>query len=172
MNLTRLIQELNNFSQHGNGELILQNSQVVWTLYLVRGQLLYPKSKHHPLRRWNRAIKQHRTNWNWSADYYQVSHHYSWECQLIDRGLSQKQISLIQAKLIIRSLVQECLFELSPYPDLNRDWKPTQTAISTFCKVVALSSNEIQTILSTVEQMQHQWQAAGKRQVNRIGMLF
>ncbi|MEQ9666823.1 response regulator [Coleofasciculus sp. G2-EDA-02] len=161
MNLTRLIQELNNFSKHGNGELILQNAQTVWTLYLVRGQLLYPKSKHHPVRRWNRAIRQHRANWNWRDDYSQFSDNHSWECQLIDRGLSKKQLSLIQAKLVIRSLVQECLFELSPYPDLNSDWKPTQTAISTFCKVVALSTNEIQTILGTAMQMQQQWQAAG-----------
>ncbi|MEQ8995209.1 MAG: response regulator [Coleofasciculus sp. B1-GNL1-01] len=161
MNLTRLIQELNDYSKHGNGELILKNSQAFWTLYLVRGQLLYPKSKHHPVRRWNRAINQHRSNWHWRADYSQFSDNPSWECQLIDRGLSQKQLSLIQAKLIIRSLVQECLFELTPYSDLNRDWKPTQTAISTFCKVVALSSNEIQTILSTTEQMQQQWQVAG-----------
>lgn len=161
MNLTRLIQELNDYSKHGNGELILKNSQAFWTLYLVRGQLLYPKSKHHPVRRWNRAINQHRSNWHWRADYSQFSDNPSWECQLIDRGLSQKQLSLIQAKLIIRSLVQECLFELTPYTDLDRDWKPTQTAISTFCKVVALSSNEIQTILGTAEQMQKQWQAAG-----------
>lgn len=166
MNLTRLIQELNNFSKHGNGELILQNAQTVWTLYLVRGQLLYPKNKHHPVRRWNRAIKQHRPSWNWRDDYSQFSENPSWECQLIDRGLSQKQLSLIQAKLVIRSLVQECLFELSPYPDLNSDWKPTQTAISTFCKVVALSTNEIQTILSTAMQMQQQWQAAGLSHLN------
>jgi len=166
MNLTRLIQELNDFSKHGNGELILQNSQAFWTLYLVRGQLLYPKSKEHPVRRWNRAINQHRSSWHWRSDYSQFSDSQSWECQLLDRGLSQKQLSLIQAKLIIRSLVQECLFELTPYTDLNRDWKPTQTTISTFCKVVALSSNEIQTILGTAAQMQQQWQGIGLSHLN------
>lgn len=161
MNLTRIIQELNNFSKHGNGELVLKTSQAVWTLYLVRGQLLYPKSKYHPVRRWNRAINQHRHNWDWRTDYSKCSVNQSWECQLIDIGLSQKKLSLIQAKLIIRSLVQECLFELIYYPDLNSEWQSTQTTISTFCKVVALSTNEIQTILGTVTQMHQQWETSG-----------
>jgi chemotaxis family two-component system response regulator PixG len=113
------------------------------------------------VRRWDRALKQHRPNWHWGVEFSQLSNNQLWECQLLDRGISQKQLSLIQAKLVIRTVVQECLFELSSYKDFTSDWKPIQEAISVFCRVVALSANEMQTVLNTTMQMHQQWQAAG-----------
>ncbi|HBB30640.1 MAG TPA: response regulator [Cyanobacteria bacterium UBA8803] len=161
MTLIRLTKELDNLSKHGDGELILQNPKEVWHLYLVRGQLLYATGGIHPVRRWDRALKQYRPNWNWRLESAQLSDHQPWECQLLDRGFSHKQLSLIQAKLVIRTVVQECLFELDSYTDFKTNWTPSPKAISTFCRVVALSGNEIQTVVSTATQIQEQWQAAG-----------
>jgi two-component system, chemotaxis family, response regulator PixG len=88
--------------------------------------LLYSTDELHPVRRWNRALKQHCPNWNYSVEHSQLSDNPSWQCQLLTQGFNQKQLSLIQAKLVIRTVVQECLFELSSYQDLNSNWKPSQ----------------------------------------------
>jgi two-component system, chemotaxis family, response regulator PixG len=161
MTLIRLTQELDNLSKLSDGELILRNSTVVWNLHLVRGKLLYSADKLHPVRRWNRALKQHCPNWNWTVESSQLSNNQSWECQLLTQGFNQKRLSLIQAKLVIRTVVQQCLFELSSDPDLNSDWKPSQKAISTFYQLAALSAKEIQTVLNNAAQMKQKWQAAG-----------
>jgi two-component system, chemotaxis family, response regulator PixG len=166
MTLTWMTEELYNLSKYNtDGELILRNNTSVWSLHLVRGQLLYATDRHHPVRRWDRAIKQHRLNWKWRVESSQLTDNQSWECQLLIQGLSQKQLSLIQAKLLIRSVVKECLFELTNNTNFTSDWKPSEKATSVFHHVVslsvALSAKEMQMVLSKAEQIQRQWQAAG-----------
>ncbi len=161
MRLTRLTQELDNLSKASDGELILHNDTVVWNLHLVQGKLLYALDKLHPVRRWDRALKQHCPSWHWSIEYSQLSDTQYWECQLLTQGFNQKRLSPLQAKLAIRSVLQECLFELSSYTDLNSDWKPSQRTISIFYQLAALSAKEIQAVLTNATQMQHKWQAAG-----------
>lgn len=158
---TKLTQELKNLSKLSDGELILHNDTVVWNLHIVRGKLLYATDKIHPVRRWNRALKQQCPNWNWSADSSELLDNQSWQCQLLTQGFNQKQLSLIQAKLVIRNIVQECLFELSNCTDLNSDWKPSKKITSVFYQTVALSSKEIQTLLNNTVQMEQKWQATG-----------
>ena len=161
MTLKRLTQELDNLSKLSDGELILRNDKVVWNLQIVQGKLLYATDKFHPLRRWDRALKQHCPNWDWSVEYSQLSDNHCWERQLLTQGFSQKRLSLIQAKLALRIVVQECLFELGSYPGLTSDWKPSQKTISIFYQVAALSSTEIQTVLNNAAQIQQKWLAAG-----------
>ncbi len=161
MRLTRLTQELDNLSKASDGELILHNDTVVWNLHLVQGKLLYALDKLHPVRRWDRALKQHCPNWRWNIEYSQLSDTQYWECQLLTQGFNQKGLSPLQAKLAIRSVLQECLFELSSYTDLNSDWKPSQRTISIFYQLAALSAKEIQAVLTNATQMQQKWQAAG-----------
>lgn len=163
MILTLLTKDLNKLIQDTDGELILRTNTDFWNLHIRQSQLLYATDKLHPVRRWDRALKQHLSKWNWSVNLSQLSDNQLWECQLLEQGLSQKQLSLIQAKLVIRSVIQECLFELSSYTDFKSDWKPTQSqkTISTLFRAVALSANEIQTVFVTAEQMQQRWRAAG-----------
>lgn len=161
MILTRLTQELDNLSQSGDGELILSNHPIVWNLHLVRGKLLYTLDEFHPVRRWSRALKQHCPNWNWTVESSQLTDNQRWQCQLLTQGFIQKKLSLIQGKLVIRTLVQECLFELGSYPELNSDWQPSPNNISVFYQTVALSNKEIQSVLNNAVQMQRKWQAAG-----------
>lgn len=109
MTLTRLIKELDNLSKdNSDGVLILRNHTVVWNLYLTCGKLLYATSQVHPVRCWDRALKQHCPKWNWSVDSSQLSKDLPWECQILAEGISQRQLSAIQAKLVIRNIVQEC----------------------------------------------------------------
>jgi chemotaxis family two-component system response regulator PixG len=123
------------------------------------------------MRRWQRALKQHCPNWNWNAEYSQLSDNQSWECQLLTQGFNAKRLSLIQAKLAIRSVVQECLFELSSYTDIKSNWKPSQKTKSIFSQLPALSAaalsvKEIQTVLNNAVQMQQKWQTAGLNRLN------
>jgi chemotaxis family two-component system response regulator PixG len=163
MTLISLTKELDNISKYSDGELILRNHHVIWHLYLVRGQLLYAISEIHRVRRWDRALKQHCSKWNWKALVSQSLDNQPWECQILDLGLSQKQLSLIQANSIIRTVFQECLFDLISYADLKSDWKPSQEAISTstYCRVVSLSHQGIQSVFTKVMHIHKKWQAEG-----------
>ncbi len=161
MTLVRLTKELDNLSKYGDGELTLRNHMVSWNLFLVRGQLLYPISDVHRVRRWDRALKQHCPKWNWSPHFSELLGNHPWECQLLDQGLSQKQLSLIQANAVIRTVFYECLFDLINYTDVQINWKPSQEATSTYCRVVSLSSQGIQSVFTKVTHIQEKWQRAG-----------
>ncbi len=162
MTLIRLTEELDNLSQHGkDGVLIISNDTVVWNLHLTRGMLLYVTGGVHPVRRWERALKQHCSNWNWGVESFELSKDPPWECQLLTQGISQRQLSAIQAKLVIRNIVKECFFELNSYTDFNSDWEPRQKDISHLSMTIPLSSWEILSVVNKATNMQQKWQAAG-----------
>ncbi|NEO39223.1 MAG: response regulator [Moorea sp. SIOASIH] len=159
MILIRLIEELEKLGkQRTIGELTLSNYSVVWKIYLVYGQLLYATDGVHPVRRFYRALKSHCPNY--VVELYEKSDYQPWEYQLLEQGINQKQLSLIQAKLMIRTIVQECFFELSSYTDLENNWQPSQETTSTLGMGIALSSREIQTVLAQATQKYQEWQAA------------
>lgn len=159
MILIRLIEQLEKLGkQRTLGELTLSNQRVVWKIYLVYGQLLYATDGVHPVRRFYRALKSHCPNY--VVELYQESDYQPWEYQLLEQGIKQKQLSLIQAKLMIRTIVQECFFELSGYTDLESNWQPSQETTSTLGMGLALSSREIQTVLAQATQNYQEWQAA------------
>lgn len=115
----------------------------------------------HPVRRWNRAIKQHCPNWQWSVESPVSSENQYWECHLLAQGISQRQLSPIQTKLVIRSIVQECFFEISNYRDLKNNWTPTQKDIFQLPQLIALSSWEILSVFTKATNTQQKWQTAG-----------
>ncbi|PLZ92844.1 response regulator, partial [Fischerella thermalis CCMEE 5196] len=124
MILTRLTEELDKLSKHStNGIIIFYNHTVLWNLHFNDGKLIYATGGMHPVRRWNRALKQHCPNWDWNFESPELSENQPWECQLLAQGISRKQLSAIQAKLVIRTIVQECFFELGNSKDLKNDWK-------------------------------------------------
>ncbi len=161
MTLTQLTEELLNLSQRSDGVLVLRSHKAVWNFHIFHGKLLYATDELYPVRRWKRAIEQHYPKWTWGNEFSQLSDSRAWECQLLERGISQRQLSPIRAKLVIRAVIQECLFELSGYTDLQSNWKPSQQAISSLYQTAALSSIEIQTVLTKAMKSQQQWQAAG-----------
>jgi two-component system, chemotaxis family, response regulator PixG len=163
MILTRLNKELDNLSKdNSDGVLILSNHTVAWNLYLTCGKLLYATSEVHPVRRWDRALRQHCPNWNWGVDSSELSQDLPWECKILAQGISQRQLSAIQAKLVIRNIIQECFFELNSYADFKTDWKPIQKRIWHLYKmVIPLSSWEILSVINKATNMQQKWQAAG-----------
>lgn len=169
MSLTNLIEEFYTFSKRESyGELTLRHQSSIWTLQIFRGKLLYATSKLHPVRRWDRVLRQHCRKWNWSHEFSLSLDDQFWECELLNQGMSQSRLSSIQAKLVIRSVFQECLFDLSTYPDYTVDWveKPKPANVSSLISVIALSPSEIQTLLTTATRMRQQWSAAGLGQLS------
>ncbi|NER29594.1 MAG: response regulator [Symploca sp. SIO1C4] len=164
--LEKLTTELEQLSARADGELLIYHGEDRWRLHIIRGKLLYAADELHPVRRLQRALKQHCPRWNWSTQSYHFSNDKFWQCHLLDQGIQQKQLSLIQAKLVIRSVLLECLFELSSYPDLKSDWKPSQKPIETLCQGAALSSWGMQAVFSQAKRMQQKEQAAGLVLIN------
>jgi len=161
MTSVRPTKELDNLSKYGDGELTLRNHMAIWNLFLVRGQLLYATGEVHRVRRWDRALKQHCPKWDWSPHFSELLGNHPWECQLLDQGLSQKQLSLIQANSVIRTVFHECLFDIISCSDFQSNWKPSEEATSTYCRVVSLSSQGIQSVLTKVMHIKEKWQTAG-----------
>lgn len=164
--LEKLTEELDKVSTRADGELTIYHGEDIWCLHIVRGNLLYAADEFHPVRRLERTLKQHCPKWDWSVQSYQSSNHKLWQCHLLDQGISQKRLSLIQTKLVIRSVFLECLFEISNYPDLKSSWKPSQKPIETICQSAALSSWGMQTVFSQANRMQKKEQAAGLAFIN------
>lgn len=91
MILTRLTEELDKLSKHStNGILIFYNHTVLWNLHFNDGKLIYATGGMHPVRRWNRALKQHCPNWDWNFESPELSENQPWECQLLAQGISRK----------------------------------------------------------------------------------
>ncbi|MGB7444335.1 MAG: response regulator [Coleofasciculaceae cyanobacterium] len=166
MTPTILAQEIDRIGKYEAGELTICNHGLVWNLQLHDGKLLYAKDDLHPVRRLTRALKQHCSNWDWTIQSRQSAENQPWEYHLLDQGISEKQLSLIRAKLVIRSILEECLFELSSYTEFNSDWKPGSKEISSLYRTVALSSWEIQTVFNKAMKIQEEWQKAGLSDFN------
>ena len=165
MKLAELAKLLELPDKHSDGHLVLSDRDVTWTLNFVQGQLLYAVDGLHAVRRWKRTLKQYFPNANWYVGKPQPSDSRSWQIHWLDHGLNQQQLSLIRAKLLIRTVIQECLFELSQCTHLSNDWQPTSFPISRTCRSIALSDWEVQMTFSKVKEMQQQWQDAGLAQL-------
>jgi two-component system, chemotaxis family, response regulator PixG len=161
MELAWLIEKLDKPTKHVDGEINLHSQTGAWKIYLIRGQVLYITGGDHPIRRWSRALQQHSINWNWNTELAQLPDKQDWECQLLSRGISQSQLSLVRAKLIIRSIAQEGLFELSSQDNLESQWMPSGHETWASCRSIALSSWEMQVILGRAARMRQEWQEAG-----------
>lgn len=159
--LTEIAEQLNVLCQkRATGELIIKNSGGQGGIHLLSGRLLYATAGIHPVRRWERALKQHCPNW--IPDASQINDPEMWEYQLLYQGIVHKQISVTQAKAVIRSVSQEVFFDLGCYEDYETHWVggvqqgDTELALS-----LSLSFLEVEPELQKAISMQEQWQAFG-----------
>ncbi len=164
MKLTELVQLLEPPNKHFSGYLFLSNQKVAWGLIFIQGQLLYAEDKRHAVRRWSRNIEQYFPNYDWRADLTQPADCFSWQVRILDNGIHCQRLSLVRAKLMLRNLLQECLFELSLCDRLDINWQPTSLPVSRSCQSIALSSWESKMIFGKVDIMHKQWQEIGLMQ--------
>jgi chemotaxis family two-component system response regulator PixG len=162
MGLKTLIENLYLQGEVNGSEPVICSKRIAtWNFHTFHSKLLYPSDETHGVRRWHRALKRHCPKWNWWNEFSQLTDHQLWECQLLDRGVQKKQISLIQAKLVVRAIAQECLFELSHHPPVPDHHTHAPTPVSSQCGHIALSLIEIQSICARALMLWEKWQAAG-----------
>ncbi|MGF1512641.1 MAG: response regulator [Elainellaceae cyanobacterium] len=148
--------------QHFDGHLVLSSSKINWTLTVIQKQLLYAVDELHAARRWKRLLKKYAPAWNWHADFAQTTEsHQSWQLYLLNVGMERQLLSPVRAKLLIRQIAQECLFELYGDKNVQSIWKPLSVSIAPACKSILLSRLEMQMTLGKVNNMRQQWQDAG-----------
>ncbi len=153
--LSKLVHHL---EQQGEGELRVTSSVGVWKFYLADGRLLFPSGEVHPVRRLRRALRQHLSKWQWYVDPVWQSDPQSWEIPLVEWAMAQNKLSPIQVKLVLRTVLQECLFELICDVNGESEWQPFKREISPLYRFVALSVIEIQTLLNKMNNMCELWQ--------------
>lgn len=125
----RHLQFLRNLEQlRFTGRLLLTtcNGQT-WTLYLIQGRIVYAMGGAHPVRRWQRHIKQfcpqipasHFT-WEWNLAHLDTAMlAINWEYALLHFWLQQKTISREQAIQVISATIAEVLFDSIQVGQIN-----------------------------------------------------
>ncbi|MGD1857509.1 MAG: response regulator [Leptolyngbyaceae cyanobacterium] len=156
--LTRLLELPNN---NLDGYLVFTSQRLTWRLTVVQGRLLYAVDNLHTVRRWNRNLEQYSPKSSWDSKAIQPSAHRPWQLEWIDQGVNQQHLSLIRTKLMIRMVIQECLFEMSLCDRLQHEWQPSTLSVSQICRSLSLSTREANRAYSYVKDMRQQWQDAG-----------
>lgn len=141
------------------GELIVGNSQYQGHIHLLSGRLLHATAGIHSTRRWNRITQ--RLAPQWTPNPRELSSPQMWEYQLLYQGITNKQLTVMQAKGIIRAIAQEVFFDLGCYPDAKVEWHENQKNATEIALSLSLSYLEVEPDLNRVTQLQQQWQAAG-----------
>ncbi|MEL7509668.1 MAG: response regulator [Cyanobacteria bacterium J06554_1] len=143
------------------GHLVLNDHKTIWTLHFVQGRLIYAVDGLHPVRRWNRIVSEYFPKFHLDIQPAQLSERQYWQLYLLDQGFKKQQLSLVRAKLMLRAVIQECLFELSQCSYATCEWQPVELPISRFCRTIALSPWEIQMTINKVKDMQREWKRLG-----------
>lgn len=168
MNITELNQLLELSSKHPSGYLELKNYRTNWRLIFTRNHFLYAIDERHSVRRWHRLLKRYFPTYHWKVDAEDLSNQCPWQIHLLDKGLENQKLSTVRAKLMLRTLLHECLFELSFCGRLEHNWQSAQRPISRACQDALLSDCEIEVIFNRVKRMQESWQAAGLLNINPV----
>ena len=143
------------------GHLVLNDHKTIWTLHFVQGRLIYAVDGLHPVRRWNRTVSEYFPKFHLDIQPAQLSERQYWQLYLLDQGFKKQQLSLVRAKLMLRAVIQECLFELSQCSYATCEWQQVELPISRFCRTIALSPWEIQMTINKVKDMQREWKRLG-----------
>ncbi len=158
--LNFIADQLNQLCQtRATGELIVGNSQYQGHIHLLSGRLLHATAGIHSTRRWNRITQ--RLAPQWTPNPQDLISSQMWEYQLLYQGITTKQLTVMQAKAIIRAIAQEVFFDLGCYADATIEWHETQSNATEIALSLSLSYLEVEPDLNRVRQLQQQWQGAG-----------
>ncbi|NES90457.1 DUF4388 domain-containing protein, partial [Okeania sp. SIO2B9] len=92
------------------GKLSVAYGNQEWQLYFLFGHLLYASGGLHPTRRWYRAVKKHCPNFKFELN--QLTNVQLWEYKLLQIAISDNQITLSEAKAILRTITEEVFFAI------------------------------------------------------------
>ena len=165
LGILKLAEELGVLSkQRATGKLIVKNQAGEVILHLFYGRLLYATGGFHSVRRWNRALKQHCPDW--VIEPAPLWCNKPWEYQLLHQGICENQLTVPQAKSVIRSVALEVLLSLGNYKGLQREWEASPETDLDISLSLALSYLEVEPVLTKAVQMHQQWQTAGLSNLN------
>ena len=154
--ITYLTQDLYRLHQEkATGEMILRYQDMSVTLYLLAGRLQYAVDKKYRVRRWQRAVTQYCRDWQVPT---QMLNSQPWEYDFLYQGLSKSKITLEQAKAVIKSVTEECLYEMGLMAQVEKKWIPHDRVKSTFSYFLSLSLAEIHPVLIEIAEMHNQWE--------------
>lgn len=153
-NLNRLLDRL---EQLHDGELRVTSKSGQWQFYILDGQLLYSSNRSLGVRRFRRAAKCHRPHWQWSVEPEWFAFNQSWEIPLLERAIVHNKLSPIQSKLILRMVLEECLFELMHDGSATSEWYPHHLDVTSAYRSAALSVSEVQRILKKAARLVKSW---------------
>lgn len=146
------------------GKLVVAHGNQEWQLYFLFGHLLYASGGKHSTRRWYRAINQHCPGLKFAAN--QLSNNQLWEYKLLETAISENQITLAQAKAILRSIAEEVFFAIISQPGLTRRWHPQKHPSSQTALSLLLSRLEIKEVLASAKMLWESLQAGGLWHIN------
>jgi two-component system, chemotaxis family, response regulator PixG len=145
--------------KRATGELHLKHPSGDGKLHLLSGRLLFAIAPTHPIRRWYRALHQHCPQW--TPDLSQKTHDNLWEYQLLYDGIMKKQISVTQAKAVIRSIAKEVFFDLGSNQECTLHWIEGSPSDTELVLSLSVSYLEFEPDLMEAAKMYRQWIAAG-----------
>lgn len=154
-----LKQELDHLSnQKATGELTLSYQKETKTIFLLAGRLQYITDSEHRVRHWQRAMATVCSHWNLPD---RVINSQPWEYDFLYQGVSQRVISLEEAKSIITLVTKECFLELALEKEIELKWVVKERAKSAFSYFLSLAPPEIHPILTETEQIRDEWLREG-----------
>lgn len=146
-----------------SGQFLLRgSSSSEWIIFLFLGRVIYASGGHHPVRRWLRQLKIHcpqtdihqlKLSAILSGSLATTSESY-WECQFLNAGVEQQQITREQIGKMIGSIVTEVLFDITQTVNLTYQVKPENITLP---QLVLLDSGQL---LAEVQQVWQTWQKA------------
>ncbi len=146
------------------GKLVVAHGNQEWQLYFLFGHLLYASGGKHSTRRWHRAISQHCPNFKFEVN--QLSNNQLWEYKLLQTAISENQITLAQAKAILRTIAEEVFFAIISQPGLTRKWHPQKHPCSQTALSLLLSRLEIKEVLTSAKRVLASLQEEGLSNIN------
>lgn len=146
------------------GKLSLAHGNQEWHLYFLFGHLLYASGGLHPTRRWYRAVKKHCPNLKFEVN--ELTNGQLWEYKLLQIAISDNQITLSQAKAILRTIAEEVFFAIISQPGLTRRWHPQKHPSSQTTLNLLLSRREIKEVLASAKILSKSFQDEGLSHIN------
>lgn len=157
-NLSRGIGEL--LEQRFTGEIIINQRESRFSIYLSNKKLLWVQDQNHARRRWHRAINKYFTEhpsaqalalFKKLDDYDQLS-----------QAVARQQIELNQVQAAISEVATECLFELFAQQSLAQKllWTIEQNNSLELAANLGLSAEQTKAIILKADLSGKQWQSA------------
>jgi two-component system, chemotaxis family, response regulator PixG len=130
-----------------------------WRLYFFYGRLIYASGDFHRVRRWQRVFQQHCPTFR-LTHLPQAEH---WEYHILSQAVTDGQVSIIQARKILKSSLEEVLFFLLNSPGLTSEWQPMPrfSLQETVGLGLLLSLPQLELALHQANRLCHQWHEFG-----------